>query len=85
MKSWRVYILRCRDDSLYTGVTNDLGRRLDSHQRGSASRYTRARLPVTLVHDEPAASRGDALRREASIKRLSRADKLALARGRRAR
>lgn len=78
--AWWVYILRCADRTLYTGVTNDLDRRLASHRAGRASRYTRSRLPVRLVHAEPAAGRGAALRREAEIKRLDRKAKLALAR-----
>jgi predicted GIY-YIG superfamily endonuclease len=76
--SWFVYVLRCRDGSLYTGVTTDLARRLAAHQSGRGARYTRGRLPVRLVYRERAASRGAALRREASIKRLRRAAKLAL-------
>ncbi len=77
-RGWRVYVLRCADGSLYTGATNDLARRLSAHARGKGGRYTRSRLPVTLVHDEPARDRGAALRREASLKRLSRKEKLAL-------
>jgi len=73
-----VYLLRCRDGSLYTGVTNDLGRRLASHRRGTGSAYTRSRLPVALVYQEELPDRGAALRREAAIRRLSRAEKLAL-------
>lgn len=78
MKPWTVYILRCRDGSLYTGVTVDLDRRLAAHAAGTASRYTRSRLPVEVVHREPARSRGEALTREAAIKRLDRRSKLAL-------
>jgi len=75
---WWVYLLRCRDGSLYTGATCDLGRRLRLHAAGKGARYTRSRLPVTLVHQEPAAGRSAALRREAAIKRLGRPAKLAL-------
>lgn len=75
---WMVYLLRCRDGSLYTGITKDLSRRLASHQRGTASAYTRARRPVALAYQEVAHDRGSALKREAAIKRLSRAEKLAL-------
>ena len=78
MKPWTVYILRCRDGSLYTGITVDLERRLAAHAAGTASRYTRSRLPVKVVHREPAASQGMALQREAAIKRLSRREKIAL-------
>jgi len=73
-----VYLLRCNDGSLYTGITNDLPRRLASHRSGKASAYTRSRLPVTLAYHEAAGNRGSALRREAAIKRLSRAEKIAL-------
>src|SRR5437667_1551440 len=62
MKHWIVYVLRCADGSLYTGITNDLRRRLAAHRAGTASRYTRARGPVRVVHREPALDRGAALR-----------------------
>ncbi len=75
---WVVYMLCCRDGSLYTGMTNHLERRLATHNRGRGAAYTRARLPVTLVWSEAAADRGAALRREAALKRLSRAAKLRL-------
>jgi putative endonuclease len=73
-----VYILRCRDGSLYTGWTVDLERRLARHQAGRASRYTASRLPVELAHAMPMEDRSAALREEARIKRLPRAAKLAL-------
>jgi putative endonuclease len=73
-----VYLLRCRDGSLYTGITNDLPHRLDSHHRGKASAYTRARRPVALAYQEVVPDRGSALKREAAIRRLSRLEKLAL-------
>lgn len=78
--TWNVYMLRCRDGTLYTGATNNLERRLAAHNRGRGAAYTRARLPVTLVWHEPAEDRSAALRREASLKRLSRAEKLRLIR-----
>ena len=78
---WTVYVVRCRDGSLYTGVATDLARRLAQHNAGTGARYTRARGPVTLVHHEPAADRSAALRREAAIKRLPRAHKQRLVRG----
>jgi putative endonuclease len=80
MTGWIVYVLRCADGSLYTGITNDLARRLAAHRAGTASRYTRTRRPVRVVHREPADDRSAALRREAAIKRLPRADKLVLIR-----
>lgn len=73
-----VYLLRCRDGSLYTGWTVDLDRRLARHQAGVASRYTASRLPVDLELAIPMRDRTAARREEARIKRLSRADKLAL-------
>lgn len=71
-------MLRCADGSLYTGCTNDLGRRLLRHQEGKGAAYTRSRRPVTLVFREGARGRSAALRREAALKRLSRAEKLRL-------
>jgi len=76
-----VYLLRCRDGSLYTGITNDMQQRLASHRSGKASAYTRVRRPVALAYQEVAADRGSALKREAAIRRLSRAEKLALCSG----
>jgi len=74
--SWVVYVVRCADGSLYTGITNNLRRRLAAHRAGTASRYTRARLPVRLVYQERSRTRSAALKREAAIKRLPRATKL---------
>ena len=77
--SWFVYLLRCADGTLYAGITTDLDRRVVEHNAGSGARYTRARLPVELIHAEPAADRSAASRREAALKKLPRAAKLALA------
>ena len=74
-QDWFVYILRCADDSLYTGITNDPPRRCKQHNAGTASRYTRSRLPVELVYQEPQINRSLALKREAEIKTLSRQQK----------
>ncbi len=76
-----VYLLRCRDGSLYCGWTSDVTRRLAEHQAGTASRYTRSRLPAELIWSMPMASRSEAMREEARIKALSRAQKLRLAAG----
>jgi putative endonuclease len=76
-EAW-VYVLRCTDGSLYTGWTVDLERRLARHRAGTASRYTARRLAVELAHAVPMPDRTAARREEARIKRLSRADKLAL-------
>jgi putative endonuclease len=83
---WHVYLLRCRDGTLYAGATNDLAARLDRHARGLGARYTRSRLPAVLVWAAGVPDRSAALRREAALKRLTRAEKLALvARARRSR
>jgi putative endonuclease len=76
-EAW-VYLLRCRDGSLYTGWTVDLERRLARHRAGTASRYTASRLPIELKLALPFDSRSAARREEARIKRLPRAAKLAL-------
>lgn len=73
-----VYMLRCRDGSLYTGWSTDVPRRLARHSAGKASRYTASRLPVELAFLAPMADRAAARREEARIKRLARAQKLAL-------
>jgi predicted GIY-YIG superfamily endonuclease len=76
-EAW-VYVLRCRDGSLYTGWTVDVERRLRTHRAGRASRYTASRLPVALVYARAMPDRGAARREEARIKRLRRGQKLAL-------
>jgi putative endonuclease len=75
---WFVYMVRCRDDSLYTGITNDLARRVAAHSAGRGARYTRSRRPVTLVYSRRTRDKASALRAEWRLKQLSRADKLAL-------
>lgn len=80
--SWYVYILRCADGSLYTGITNDVERRLAQHNSvGSTTKYTRSRQPVELVYFERATDRAAALRREIKIKQMATADKAQLAEG----
>jgi putative endonuclease len=76
--NWLCYILRCADDTLYCGITNDPERRIAAHNAGTASKYTRAHLPVELVYAENCADKSAALKRERAIKNLKRADKLAL-------
>ncbi|MCH8311266.1 MAG: GIY-YIG nuclease family protein [Chloroflexi bacterium] len=73
-------MLRCADDSLYTGITTDVSRRCDQHNAGTASRYTRSRLPIRLVYEEVVTSRSLALKREAAMKALSRMEKESLIR-----
>lgn len=75
-RRWFVYVVRCRDGSLYTGATNDVGRRVAAHNAGTGARYTRSRGPVALVWKRRAADKSAALSFEARLKRLSRADKL---------
>jgi putative endonuclease len=69
--SWHVYIVRCADASLYTGIAKDLSARICAHNEGSGAKYTRVRLPVELVYTEEASDRSAAQRREAAIRRLS--------------
>lgn len=79
--AWQVYIVRCADATLYTGIARDLARRIEQHNHGrEAARYTRARRPVTLVYSETCESRGEALRREIAIKKLTRDEKEMLCR-----
>jgi predicted GIY-YIG superfamily endonuclease len=73
--NWFVYIVRCRDGSLYTGVTNDLGRRIAAHNGGRGARYTRSRSPVVLVYQESAPDRAAAQRREHRIRCLRTREK----------
>jgi putative endonuclease len=77
---WQVYILRCSDGSLYTGIARDLDERISAHNDGTGAKYTRGRTPVTLVYSEVATDRSMASQREAAIKKLSRADKQLLIR-----
>ncbi len=77
-RGWYVYIVRCSDKSLYTGVTSDIQRRLKEHNSGKGGRYTKSRAPVTLVYSEAYKTKSEALSRESQIKRWSRAKKKAL-------
>ena len=72
MSNWTIYILRCADDSLYTGITTDLDARLAKHNAGTASKYTRAHLPVEVVWTEEAEDESGAKKREVEIKKLSK-------------
>ncbi len=73
---WVVYVLRCRTGQLYTGCTTDLDRRVSEHNSGMASKFTRSRLPVTVVYKEELGSKSEALRRERAIKGMKREEKL---------
>ena len=77
-KVWYVYILECGDGSLYTGVTDDVRKRLEAHRAGKGAKYTRGRAPLTLRYQEMAESRAAAQHREYEIKQLSRSEKLKL-------
>ncbi len=76
--TWFTYIVRCADGSLYTGVTNDLARRIATHNAAKGAKYTATRLPVALVWSEKASNRGVALKREHQIKKMSRIEKIQL-------
>lgn len=77
-KQWVVYILECGDGTLYTGITDDMERRLRLHAQGKGAKYTRGRGPLTLRYREQCPDHSTALKREAQIKRLARKEKLAL-------
>ena len=79
---WYCYLLLCADGTFYAGITTDVARRVEEHNRGEGSRYTRARLPVILAHAEPQPDRSAATRRERELKALPRRAKAALAAGR---
>lgn len=76
--SWQLYILRCGDGTLYTGITDDLPRRLKAHRSGKGAKYTRGRGPLELVYREDCPDKSAALRREIAVKKLSRQEKLFL-------
>lgn len=77
-EKYYTYILECADGSLYTGITNDTEKRLKVHNSGKGAKYTRGRLPVTLIYREEANTKGEALTRESQIKKLTREEKLKL-------
>lgn len=79
---WYVYILECNDSTLYTGITNNLEKRIEQHNHGQeAAKYTRVRRPVKYVYQEPQCNRSEATKREMEIKKLSRIKKLQLIKG----
>ena len=75
---WVVYILKCADGSLYTGVTNNLKKRVLAHQEGKGAKYTKGRLPLKVIYHEKLPNRSEALKREIVIKQLDRLEKLKL-------
>ena len=74
--AWYIYILRCGDDTLYTGITDDVEKRLAAHRAGKGAKYTRGRGPLELVYTEEVPDKSTALKREAAIKKMSRKEKL---------
>ena len=74
-KAWKVYILRCGDGTLYTGIASDVQARLETHRSGKGAKYTRGRGPLELVYEESCPDKGAALKREYAIKALSREEK----------
>jgi putative endonuclease len=72
---WYLYILRCKDNTLYTGITTDVEKRLEAHRSGKGAKYTRGRAPLEQVYQESCESHSEALKREAEIKRLTRKEK----------
>ena len=76
--SWVCYLLRCADDTLYCGITNDMEKRIAAHNAGEGAKYTRGRIPVKVVYSESCADKSTALKREMQIKCLSRSAKEAL-------
>ena len=76
--TWKLYILRCGDGSLYTGITTDVEARLDMHRSGKGAKYTRGRGPLELIYTEPCGTRSDASKREWAIKKLTREEKMQL-------
>ena len=77
-KTWKLYILRCGDGSLYTGITTDVESRFAQHNAGKGAKYTRGRGPLELVYSEECGTHSDALKRELAVKALPRVDKLRL-------
>lgn len=73
--TWKLYILRCADGSLYTGITTDVEKRLETHRSGKGAKYTRGRGPLELVYSEECGDHSAALKREHEIKKLSRQEK----------
>ena len=74
-KTWKLYILRCGDGSLYTGITTDVEARLEVHRSGKGAKYTRGRGPLELIYSEDCGTHSDALKREIAVKALSREEK----------
>lgn len=77
-KEWTVYILECGDGTLYTGITDDLPKRLKAHESGRGAKYTRGRGPLKLRYRETAEDKSAALKRECALKRLRKEDKMAI-------
>ena len=78
---WYLYVLRCGDGTLYTGITTDVPKRLEQHRTGKGAKYTRGRSPLDLVYQEECGSHSEALKRELAVKKLTREQKEVLIRG----
>jgi putative endonuclease len=81
MMGWVCYLLRCADDTFYCGISNDMEKRLAAHNAGEGAKYTRGRIPVSVVYCESCSDKSAALKREMQIKRLSRGAKQVLVQG----
>lgn len=77
-ETWYLYILRCKDGTYYTGITNDVEKRLEAHRSGKGAKYTRGRCPLELVYSEICENRSHALKREHEVKKLKKAEKESL-------
>ena len=75
MSTWTLYILKCNDDSLYTGITNNLEKRVSDHEAGIGAKYTRGRGPFEIVYQEKLEDRSSASKREFAVKKLSKLEK----------
>ena len=80
-KTWYLYVLRCRDDTFYTGITTDVEKRLEAHRAGRGAKYTRGRSPLELVYREVCGTHSEALKQEREVKRKSRLEKEAMIAG----
>jgi len=75
---WSVYLLKCADSTLYTGISNNLSKRLEAHNLGRGAKYTKGRRPVSVIYQENNLTRSEALKREVQLKKMTRKEKIAL-------
>lgn len=76
--SWIVYLLECKDETIYCGITNNLEKRIIAHNQGKGAKYTRGRLPVKIVYHQTVKTKSEALKLEIRIKKMSKSEKLSL-------